>query len=160
MTQLVTKLKWAALAALPISFVNIRSAEAIYFGISALFVFILADFVRSVLKRFLISAFEIPFFIIVVATLFQIANLTHPAVSEGSVLLFLTSTFLLSFSSRKRTERMETGIYFLAFFLLVLGARSLIVIHERVFYPLSLLVIGFGFVLLVSPGLPQRKSSQ
>ncbi|MBI4387433.1 MAG: hypothetical protein HY582_00115 [Candidatus Omnitrophica bacterium] len=154
------KLEWAAIAALSFLFVDhMPSVGAIYFGIATFLIFLISDLVRNLVKRFLISAFEIPFLIIVAVTLFQIVNLSSSFSGMEGNYIFLIPVVLLPLSSKKFSERIETGIYFLIFLLLMIAIKSLFKGAYAALYPIVLLIAALGFTILASSRFVQKKRS-
>lgn len=137
---------WSALIAL---FACEGVREKIYFSLAVLIVFLLADSLKIILKRILLSPFQALLFLVVAATLFGIAHLRYSFSGDtDSSFLIIASAFILSFSSTGFFERMKGGFYFLFLMLLGIAVQGLRPGLFSNFYPALFLVAAFNVLIL------------
>jgi len=158
MLRINSQLGLAALSALLLVCVSPGTSEAIYFGIFILIIFIVADLIVSSIKKFLLSAFRIPLMLIIVATLFEIANLKFPLGNSTYASVAIMAVLLMSFSAKNFLERVATAFYF--FIITSLLAICLTHVKAKVFYPILFLIVAFVLPVLNQLLLSVRKRKQ
>ena len=139
------KFEAAALSALSFTLVSGSPSEKIGLGIFVFAIFLVTDFLKCVLKKFLTPTFQIPFVLIVAATSLQIVNFKFETLNQAAIPFLVIPVFLLAFSHAKRRERVRTGLTFLLLTSIVVGAQSVL---QFPFAPLPFLVIAFGIIIL------------
>ncbi len=150
MAKLNSKLEWAAFAALAAIFSHPGTEAKILAAGSVIIIFLIADILQFTFKRFLIPAFQIPFQLVVILTLIEIANVKLDFLGKTLSPVLAVSILLINLSSSKISERMETAAFVVIFVLFSAAIQNICGPVTQVFYPCFFIVTAFSIVFLRS----------
>jgi len=140
----VSKIEWAALSALAFAFVYPSAGARIGCSVLALLVFVVGDAANKFVGRFLVQAFRLPFWLVVVLTCLETTRQLCPYFSGFEIAFIALPVLLISVSSPKFTARLETGFLFVIFVLLLVVVQNTGFQVVDGFTPLAFLVVAAG----------------